>query len=292
MAQSNSHKFGQIIGDILEISMFNHLTEIATKHNLFLDKKGDRKARKGKKVSWIDFYENSHDLDFVLERNGTEEIIGEPVAFIESAWRRYTKHSRNKAQEIQGAVLPLATKHSNNLPFLGVILAGEFTKGALNQLESRDFNVLYFPYESVVKAFGLNGIDANFDEKTSEQEFADKIQQFENCVNKGKIIDDLIALNQDSFDIFINNLEKTITRFIEYITINPLFGKSNTFNNFDSAFEYFENFSPSIDTDFKFEKFEIHVIYNNGDVINANFSDINEAMKFINSYRHGFKIAE
>lgn len=292
MAQSNSHKFGQIIGDILEYSMFNHLTEIAKKHNLYLDKKGDRKARKGKKVSWIDFYENSHDLDFVLERNGTEEVIGEPIAFIESAWRRYTKHSRNKAQEIQGAVLPLATKHSNNLPFLGVILAGEFTKGALNQLESRDFNVLYFPYNSVVEAFKLNGIDADFNEQTNEEDFLIKIEQFEQCKNKGKIIDDLISLNKDSFEKFINNLEKTITRYIEYITINPLFGKTNTFKNFDSAFEYFENFSPNIESDFKFEKFEIRIIYNNGDTISANFSDIKEASSFINSYRHGFKIAE
>ena len=52
--------------------------------------------------------------DYVLERGGTDTVRGLPAAFIETAWRRYTKHSRNKAQEIQGAVLALA--HAKRLP--------------------------------------------------------------------------------------------------------------------------------------------------------------------------------
>lgn len=51
---------------------------------------------------------NAHDLDFVLERGGSDDKIGMPAAFIETAWRRYTKHYRNNAQEIQGALEPLA----------------------------------------------------------------------------------------------------------------------------------------------------------------------------------------
>jgi len=97
MAKSPAHKWGQIIGDFLEFTFDKELSKFAKKHKLFLDQKGERKARKGKKVSWIDSFGNAHDLDFVLERNGTKEKIGAPVAFIESAWRRYTKHSRNKA---------------------------------------------------------------------------------------------------------------------------------------------------------------------------------------------------
>ena len=131
MAQSLSHKFGQIIGDLLEAGLEPHLQRFAKKHKLYLDKKGKRKARPGQKVSWEDDNHNKHDLDFVLERGGTDEKLGMPVAFIETAWRRYTKHSRNKAQEIQGAILPLAFKYKNLSPFMGVVLAGEFTKGVI-----------------------------------------------------------------------------------------------------------------------------------------------------------------
>ena len=98
MAESLSHKFGQIIGDLLELAIQPHLEKFARKNKLFLDKKGERKARTGRKVSWTDSKDNKHDLDFVLERNGTVNKTGVPVAFIECAWRRYTKHSRNKAQ--------------------------------------------------------------------------------------------------------------------------------------------------------------------------------------------------
>ncbi len=102
MAKSDSHKWGQILGDLLEIALYPHLNTFAKQNNLFLDKQGDRLCRKGKKVSWYDLKANKHDLDFVLEKNGSQENIGEQVAFIETAGRRYTKHSRNKAQEIQG----------------------------------------------------------------------------------------------------------------------------------------------------------------------------------------------
>ena len=176
MAESLSHKFGQLIGDLLELALEPHLQKFAKKHKLYLDKKGVRKARAGKKVTWTDSKENKHDLDFVLERGGTENEIGVPVAFIESAWRRYTKHSRNKAQEIQSAILPLANKYKNSSPFLGVVLAGVFTEGALSQLKSLGFGVLYFPYDSVIKAFSKFGIDASFDEKTAESDFRKKMR--------------------------------------------------------------------------------------------------------------------
>lgn len=169
MAESPTHKFGQIIGDLLEEAIEPHLRKFADDHGLYLDKKGSRPARKGKKVTWIDAFGNAHDLDFVLERGGSAGKIGIPVAFIETAWRRYTKHSRNKAQEIQGAIQPLVIANQDAAPFIGVVLAGDFTEGSLNQLTSLGFKVLYFPYEDVVEAFARVGIDANFDEDTTDR---------------------------------------------------------------------------------------------------------------------------
>jgi hypothetical protein len=109
MAISPGHKFGQLIGEVLEMAIEPILSEFAKQQGLFLDKKGPRPVRDGQKVCWTDLNGNKHDLDFVLERGGTPDRFGVPVAFIEAAWRRYTKHSRNKAQEIQGAILPLFT---------------------------------------------------------------------------------------------------------------------------------------------------------------------------------------
>src|SRR2546423_10453545 len=122
MAEAAGHKFGQFIGEYCESAIEPLLQEFADKYGLFLDKKGPRPARSGKKLRWVDSYGNGHDLDYVLERGGTPEKVGTPIAFIESAWRRYTKHSKNKAQESQGAVLPrpiIRSKQSSRGGVLG-----------------------------------------------------------------------------------------------------------------------------------------------------------------------------
>ncbi|MSO19068.1 MAG: hypothetical protein EXQ56_01170 [Acidobacteria bacterium] len=165
MAESPAHKFGQIIGDLIEAAVEPLLRRFAEEHKLFLDKKGPRPARSGSKLSWTDAHGNTHDLDYVLERNGSHAKTGQPVAFIETAWRRYTKHSRNKAQEIQGALIPLLETHKHHAPFIGTILGGVFTKGALSQLESLGFSVVYFSYESVISAFKRVGIVASLMKK-------------------------------------------------------------------------------------------------------------------------------
>jgi hypothetical protein len=108
---------------MLQAAMEPVLADFATSHRLYLDKKGPRPARKGLKVTWSDRLGNQHDLDFVLERGGTPNKIGIPVAFIEAAWRRYTKHSRNKAQEIQGAITPLCETYRQYRPLPGPFLA-------------------------------------------------------------------------------------------------------------------------------------------------------------------------
>jgi hypothetical protein len=109
MARSPSHKFGQDLGNLLEEIVLDdilkpRLLEFAQAQNYYLDWQRSRATRSGKKVTWTDKYGNKHDLDFVIEVNGTDSKIGTPIAFIESAWRRYTKHSKNKVQEIQGAI--------------------------------------------------------------------------------------------------------------------------------------------------------------------------------------------
>src|ERR1700733_402462 len=117
MAESPAHRFGQIIGEVFEAAILPVLTKFADDHDLYLDRKGPRPCRRGLKCSWVDLHGNAHDLDFVLERGGTDEKVGTPAAFIETAWRRYTKHSRNKAQEIQGAIEPLAETYRHSGPF-------------------------------------------------------------------------------------------------------------------------------------------------------------------------------
>ena len=158
MAVSPAHRLGQIIGDELEAAVRGPLSEIAEEFNLYLDFHHPRPARGGKKrVIWQDWRNNCHILDYVVEEGGSETTQGRPRAFIEVAWRRYTKHSKNKAQEIQGAITPLAETYQDSHPFLGVVLAGEFTEPSLEQFESHGFSLIHCPYEAIVQAFASEG---------------------------------------------------------------------------------------------------------------------------------------
>lgn len=179
MAAAAGHKFGQFIGEYCETALEPLLQEFADKHDLYLGRKGSRPARKGKKLTWIDGHGFGHDLDYVFERGGTPDKIGTPVAFIESAWRRYTKHSKNKAQEITGAVLPIAEKHHFSAPMLGCILVGDYTLPAIRQLQTIGFKILYLNYASVLEAFKSVGIDARFDERTPEEEHVEKKKKWD-----------------------------------------------------------------------------------------------------------------
>jgi hypothetical protein len=200
----------------------------------FWTKKAPGPLGQEKKLRWVDSFGNGHELDYVLERGGASDKVGTPVAFIESAWRRYTKHSRNKAQEIQGAVLPLAVKHHFSSPMLGCILAGVYTGGALDQLKSVGFKVLYFSYESVIEAFASVGVDAHSDESTPDADFGKKLKKWKRLSREQKISvgTKLLELNTTGVEEFMRQLERTVQRQITSIRITPLHGCAKTASQF------------------------------------------------------------
>lgn len=219
----------------------------------------------------------------MLERGGTESSIGIPIAFIESAWRRYTKHSRNKAQEIQSAIIPLFEKYKSSSPFMGVVLAGVYTEGALNQLKSSGFGVLHFHYDTVIEAFRMYGIDAYFNEKTSEKEFKKKIDSWQKLSNKLNVGKELIRLNKKEVNIFFDLLTDSICRFIEQVIILPLFGEESTAITIVEAISILKKYSEK-KQEFPLAKYEIIIKYNSGDKIEASFKNKKDAINFLKIY--------
>jgi hypothetical protein len=285
MAISYSHKLGQIIGESLENAIEPFLREFANEHHLYFDKKGHRPARAGTKLTWVDINQNKHDLDFVFEKDGTEKQIGTPVAFIECAWRRYTKHSRNKAQEIQGAIIPLFEKYKKVNPFIGVILAGEFTENSLRQLKSLGFSILFFPYDKIVNAFHSMGIDVYFEETTEEIHFAKQIELWEALseVKKDRIYQKITEQNLYEINLFISSLQLKINRKIIKVGLWVMFGKHYIFDTVEKAKEFIlnvnlENISP------EFCQYEAEIEYSNGDTIRISYHNQIDILNFLSSF--------
>lgn len=294
MAESLAHRWGQIIGDVFEMFVRRILTEVAKQHGLYLDFKRPRKTRGGQgKVTWQDGYGNKHDLDYVLERDGTEDTIGEPVAFVESAWRRYTKHSKNKAQEIEAAVMPVALTFSRFQPFCGAVLAGEFTSNALHQLESKSFTVLHVPYESILMAFKEISIDASSEDGvggTTEEQFREKITTWESLTQPqatNRLLAKLYVLHERKIMDFKQKLEAAITRRVISVRLAVLRGHSVECSDIESAvallveeertYRLREDGEPR-------ESFEIQIRFNTGAKIDATFSKRIEAVAYLRTF--------
>jgi len=287
MANAAGHKFGQDLGKFLEEVVLKEilrprLLEFTQQLGYYLDYQKRRPARRGKKVIWKDKYGNDHSLDFVVEEGGTEERIGRPIAFIESAWRRYTKHSKNKAQEIQGAVLPIVEKHILQAPFVGVVLAGEFTAPSLQQLASLNFAVLHIPYRVIVESFREIGVELEFDEETLDAEFrrasADlaALTPARVSVLRAKIC----TACDENITSFMERLHAVLRRHIVSISLIPAWGVEHTVSTLDDA----KSLIAEIETEpprGRFLRFEINVRYSNGDVIKAEFSAKAAVVEFL-----------
>lgn len=283
MAESLSHKFGQIIGELLELAIEPHLQKFAKKNKLFLDKKGERKARSGKKVSWTDGKGNKHDLDFVFERGGTENRIGLPVAFIESAWRRGTRHSKNKVQEIQSAINPIVYNNRSSVCFKGAIIGGDFTNPSIKQLESDNFSVLYFPTKLFIKAFKKFKLDILSNDATEELEFKRRIISWENFQSKEVLYKELLRLNKTEVEKFFNLLSDSVSRYIETVIILPLHGSEFCVTNVTEAIDFIKKYSEDKQEQ-PILKYEIIIKYNTTDRIEASFKDKKDAIKFLETY--------
>lgn len=294
MAESLAHRWGQIIGDGFEMFVRDILGEIAQQHNLYLDFKRPRATRGGQgKVTWQDGYGNKHDLDYVLEIGGTEDTLGVPIAFIESAWRRYTKHSKNKVQEIEAAVMPIALTFSRHQPFCGAVLAGEFTRNALHQLQTKGFVVLYIPYESILTAFSELGIDASSLDGvhgTTETQFRAKIAQWESQPQPyatNKLVAKLHARHEREIADFKLSLEAALARQVASVRLTVLRGHSVECSDIESAIIYLVDEEKSYrlrEEGEQREAFEVQVRFNTEAKIDATFLKRAEAIAFLRGF--------
>lgn len=207
------------------------------------------------------------------DRKQKQERLGHLLKW---AWRRYTKHSKNKAQEISAAIKPLVSRYSEHAPFYGAVLAGEFTENSLNQMRTEGFKLLYFSINAVEEAFGSQGIDAHWDEGTSEEELINRIEQLEALTETQlqQIGDYLINNNAESWKTFSTYIRNALERTLESIAVISLFGDSKVFCNIQDACAYISNEENEVTfTKDSFYRYEIVVKYSNGDKIDMQFKE-------------------
>ena len=285
MALSPGHRLGQLIGGQLEAAVKQPLTEITNEFGLYLDFPHSRQARgKRKTVPWQDSNGNTHLLDYVVEEGGSETVQGNPRAFVEVAWRRYTKHSKNKAKEIQSTIIPLAEKYQNGRPFLGAVLAGVFTETSLEQLRSHRFKIVYCPYETVVEAFKTEGVSTSSEEDSTDEELEAKVAAVRDLTEGqlSQVRTRIRSLNSQQFSQFFNSLRNSLGRTLKNVSILPLYGSPVSFSTLQDAILFVSKHDQSCGTK-DFVRYELFVQYSNGEEIRCYFNDKDRVIEFLDS---------
>ena len=221
-----------------------------------------------------------------MESGGTLKTLGTPAAFIEVAWRRYTKHSRNKAQEIQGAIEPLAQRYRDALPFKGAVLGGDFTEGAITQLKSLGFSVIHVSYSDAVNAFATVGIDASTEQNTPDAEVQTKIDQWKklSCADKESVAKLMIESNKSQVNAFLAGLQLAVSRKIEAIFVLPLNGHELYAASISEALVLLQGHDES-SPQTQFVRYEIQIRFMNGNQITGKFNERISAIAFLEQYR-------
>jgi hypothetical protein len=164
---SSGHKLGQLIGDWYEEYFVLPLLQgVGKSLNLFVDSRFiNRNVREGK-ILWDDLDGNYVDYDYVLEIGGSDDKLGIPVGFIECFWRRGARHSKDKARDDSGKLMPMRETYPT-ARFLGIVSAGDFTKPARDLVRSREIDLFYVPKEKIVNAFHSCGLTMDYPDKLS-----------------------------------------------------------------------------------------------------------------------------
>lgn len=250
---SAGHRLGQLIGDWFEeFFVLPLMTKVSKELNLFVDHRFVERPIRGHKIIWQDLDGNQVDYDFVLELHGTPSQLGIPVAFIETFWRRGSRHSKDKARDDSGKLMPMRITYPT-ARFLGIVSAGDFTRPARELVRSREINLFYVPKQKIIKAFAEHQLIMDYPDKADEQQKQQIASEFEanfSTEKKEAVANSLIKLiGQATVESYIAGVRSQLSalpqeiRFILRQDSSPV-----VFDSIDEATEFVKSPQFSVDT--------------------------------------------
>ena len=145
-----------------------------------------------------------------------------------------------------------------------------------------DSRFLYYPYQSVLAAFSVVGIDASYDEDTADATFQEKIDAYEqlDVSGRAKIEEALIISHRPELDDFIAALEVVLLRTIARVTIATLHGEHHVATSLGAALVYVSDYV-EVPIAYPFVRYEIVIYYTNGNEVRGHFGDKLSTLNFL-----------
>lgn len=283
---SSGHKLGQLVGDWFEEHIaLKQLEQVASHLGLYLDHRFRNRACRRDKIIWMDRDNNAVDYDFVLELNGTDEKKGIPVAFFETFWRRGARHSKDKARDDSGKLMPMrATYPTTRL--LGILSAGDFTKPAQELVKTRNIDLFYIPKEQICHAWRSNGIEIDYPDDANEQ-LKQQIAQHANLQLQSLGIKQRIAaqlikdVGEAVFTSYTWRIIANVSAIpISYRITNTYRGASVTFTKYTEAANYMATHSIQQENHAEMKhQISYEAIYSDGEIFERDKLSTQEALE-------------
>lgn len=283
---SAGHKLGQLVGDwFQDYFAAPLLQEVADKLGLYLDHRHITRnpmVRKDKLV-WKDIDSNSVDYDFVLELGGTPDQRGIPVAFFECFWRRGARHSKDKARDDSGKLLPMRATYPT-ARFLGIVAGGEFTRPARELVESRRINLFYIPKAKIVETFSAMAMPIDYDDKASEASkfaIADAFERALTTSAKQEAAQKLLlAISDTAIRGYIAGVQAALSSApLEFRLIGIKQSKPLFFDSVDKMTAFLHSQNPSFDFCDSVEHFIYQIDYSDGTAFEREVTSFDELLK-------------
>ena len=276
---SSGHKLGQLIGDWAErYFVLPLLQKVAVELGLFLDSRFINRPARGDKILWPDVDGNRVDNDIFVELNGTPERLGIPVAFIESFWRRGSRHSKDKARDDSGKLVPMREAYPT-ARFLGIIAIGAFTRPAMTLVHSREIDLLYVPKDKLVNAFAKLNLVMDYPDTESEQDKQAIAATFSTAFSletKLAVAEELAnQMGRASINSYVDRVRSKLAalpqefRFIQRLDSQPV-----VFNSIDEATAFLAQ--PQFSKAKYNESYVYQVVYSDGSEFERTIESVSE----------------
>jgi hypothetical protein len=264
---SAGHKLGQLVGDWFEqFFVLPLLEQAATRLDLYLDHRFRERPARGEKIVWHDDEGNAVDYDFVMELDGTRETLGVPVAFVECFWRRGSRHSKDKARDDAGKLVPMRDTYPT-ARFVGIVGGGDFTGPAKQFIQCRGIDLFYVPKAKIVAAFDAVGLQMDYPDRASEEakaQLADVFQRGLVQPAKVKAATSLQGLlGPASIAGYVNRVHAALSALPQEFSFTAQrHSAPRVFESITEAAAFLEH--PDFDFSSPTESFAYHVVYTDG----------------------------
>jgi hypothetical protein len=285
-ASSSGHKLGQLVGDWYEKYIAAAVFESVAKDlGLYLDHRFKERECRNAKILWNDLEGNSVDYDFVIELGGTEKKIGTPLAFFETFWRRGSRHSKDKARDDSGKLLPMRDTYPT-ARVLGIVSAGDFTKPAQVLVKSRDIDLFFIPKKNIVQAWKESGVEMDYSDEATEEEKSNLTEKAQIELRKNnkeqEIANKLYEIcGKEVFTSYQNRLKACISSIPITFGLTCVYhGERVEFHDFSQAKKYLSTFqvNKEIDLDNLSQALTYEAIYSDGSVFERGDLTVKEAL--------------